>query len=112
MSAEAPVAPRRRGKAAQINPNRSPLFPGVVIPITSKPRLRVGVFCEVINDSVENNGVRVLITETLNNDYVAVEAQDRPLKPCDGTDHIWRARVKMSCLYRIGSQTPTREFRS
>lgn len=62
MQTQALIAPRGRGrprKAAAI-----PQFPGKVFPINSKPRLRVGVVCE-IRGCVQchaNNGKLVIIT--------------------------------------------------
>jgi hypothetical protein len=56
------LAPRRRGRPCK-SPVVNPRFPGSVIAITSVPRLRPGVVCEVVGcvQCHQNNGLRVMV---------------------------------------------------
>jgi hypothetical protein len=106
MQAQAISTPRRRGRPRKtINPQ----FPGIVVPITSKPRLRVGCICEIrASRSPQNIGIRCVIIGIYPDGDFRIEALSRPILTLDTkTGEVipepkWLASIKPEQLYRIG----------
>lgn len=108
MQAQTISAPSRRGRSRKSSPVNLQ-FPGIVVPITSKPRLRVGCICEIrASRSPENIGIRCVITGVYPDGDFRIEAISRPIMTFDTkTGEVihepkWLASIKPEQLYRIG----------
>ena len=106
MQTQATIATRGRGrprKAAVI-----PQFLGKVIPITSKPRLRVGAVCEVTGcvQCHANNGKRVVIVGDEGNGKFLCRAVDFLLVTINENGGLNQGQseaiFEAAKLYRVG----------
>jgi hypothetical protein len=109
MSAASQTTQRRRGRPRKAPAVVNPQFPGTVIAMASKPRLRPGVICEVRGCIVchANNGRRVLILNEEPNGHFYCEGLEGLLatisKEGDLNDRLeTRAIFAPDLLYRIG----------
>jgi hypothetical protein len=108
MNANTQTAPRRRGRPRKSVAEINPQFPGVVISITSVPRLRVGCICEIrASRFPQNIGQRVEIVEFYPDGDVGVRARAHALMTADMETGVpsgehWEFRVNPDQLYRIG----------
>lgn len=97
-------APRRRGRPRKTPIN--PQFPGLVIPITSTPRLRVGCICEIRTSRVARNlGLRVEIVDFCEDGDARIRSlgQAIEIENHDGTvRYEMEAYIHPDRLYRIG----------
>jgi hypothetical protein len=108
MNAATQTAPRRRGRPRKSAATVNPQFPGVVISITSVPRLRVGCICEIrASRFPQNIGARVEIIEFKDDGRVGIRGIGRALLTADlktgePSGDEWISTVTPSQLYRIG----------
>jgi hypothetical protein len=102
---------RKPRKSSRTTQKQNHQFPGIVIPISSVPRLRVGSICEMHSCTrcVENNGLLVVIEEMLPDGNAMVRALREPLQTYDpetgnfSAHKEWRSVTSSKNLYRIGT---------